>query len=77
MDSQTSDIIWVGLKRSYFFVGIVIEYAKLEVVRTSNEPVFSRDESDATNGNLSDFEGFDHCARFVVVNIDGSVVKAC
>jgi len=52
VDSETPDVIRMGLEGGYFLVGVVVEDAKLEIVRASNEPVLTRDELDASDGDL-------------------------
>jgi len=64
----------MGLERSDFFVGVVIEHAQLEVVGASDEPVFAGDEFGASHGDFGDFEGFDEGAGVVVVDVDCAVV---
>ena len=48
MYGETSDVVRMGLESGYFLVGVVIEYAKLEIVRTGDEPVLTRDEFDTS-----------------------------
>jgi len=52
VDSETSDVVRVSLEGGYFLMGVVVEDAKLEIVRASDEPVLTRDELDASNGDL-------------------------
>ena len=52
VDSETPDVIRMSLEGGYFLVGVVVEDAKLEIVRASNEPVLTRDELDASDGDL-------------------------
>lgn len=77
VNCKASYIVRVGLKRDNLLVGVVIEDAQLEVVRASNEPVFSGDELDTANWDGGDLKGLDECASFVVVDIDGTVVQTC
>lgn len=53
---KTSNIIRMGLERDDFLVRVIIEHAKLEVVRTGDEPIFARDELYTTNGDVGHFE---------------------
>lgn len=75
VDGKTSNIIWMCLEGSDFLVCIVIENPQLEVVRSRNEPVFSRNKTDTTDGHFGDFEGFDEGACFVVVDVNAAVIK--
>ena len=42
----------MSLEGGYFLVSVVVEDTKLEIVRASDEPVLTRDEFDATDGDL-------------------------
>ena len=52
VDGKTSDVVGMSFEGGYFLVGVVVEDAKLEIVRASNEPVLTRDEPNASNGDL-------------------------
>jgi len=52
VDGETPDVIRMGLEGGYFLVGVVVEDAKLEIVRAGNEPVLTRDELDASDRYL-------------------------
>ena len=52
MDGETPDVVRMSLEGGYFLVGVVVEDAKLEIVRASDEPVLARDELDASDGDL-------------------------
>jgi hypothetical protein len=52
VDGETSDVVRMCLEGGYFLVGVVVEDAKLEIVRAGDEPVLTRDELDASNGDL-------------------------
>ena len=52
VNGETSDVVRMSLEGRHFLVGVVVENAKLEIVRASDEPVLTRDELDASNGNL-------------------------
>jgi hypothetical protein len=75
VDGETSDVVRMSLKSGYFLVGVVVEDTKLEIVRASNEPVLTRDELDASNRDLRDFESLDDSAGLVVVDVDCAVVE--
>lgn len=75
MDGKTSNVVGMRLEGGNLLVCVVIEDAQLEVVRASNEPVFARDELDASYRNLSDLERLDQCASFVVVDVDCAIVE--
>ena len=49
---EASDVVRMGLKSRHFLVGVVVEDTKLEIVRTSDEPVLTGDEFDASNGDF-------------------------
>lgn len=66
----------MGLKRDDFFVRIVIEDAELKVVRTSDEPVFTRNELDTTDRDVGHFERLHQSARLVVVDVHRAIVEA-
>lgn len=74
VNCKASYIVRVGLKCDNLLVGVVIEDAQLEVVRASNEPVFSGNELDTAHRNGGDLKCLDKCASFVVVDVDGTVV---
>ena len=76
VNGQASDVVWVRLKSSDLFVGIVVEDAKLEVVGARDEPVLARNEADAANGDLRDLECLDQRAGVMVVDVDRAVVEA-
>jgi len=73
---EASNVVGVGLVGGNLFVSVVIEDAQLEVIRASNEPVFSRDEANASNGDCCDLKRLDSRACFVVVNDHRSVVES-
>ena len=52
VDGETPDVVRMSLEGGYFLMGVVVEDAKLEVVRASDEPVLARDKLDASNGDL-------------------------
>jgi len=52
VDGETSDVVRMSLEGGYFLMGVVVEDAKLEIVRASDEPVLTRNELDASNGDL-------------------------
>jgi hypothetical protein len=49
MYGEASDVVGMGLEGGYFLVGVVVEDAKLEVVRTGDKPVLTGDEFDTSN----------------------------
>lgn len=77
MNCETSDIIWVGLECSHLFMCVVIEYSKLEIIRTGDEPVFACNKFDTTNWDFSNFECFYYSASLVVIDVDCAIVKTC
>lgn len=56
-------------------MGVVVEDSNLEVVRARDEPVLSRDEADATNGDLRDLKCLDECACVMIVDVDRAVIE--
>lgn len=74
MHSQTSNIVRVRLKRSDLFVSIVIERAKLEVVRASDKPRLARDEAYTSDGDFGNLKSLDKRTGFRVVDVDRAVV---
>jgi hypothetical protein len=50
--SKAADIVRVSLELGDFFMGIVIENTELVIVGSSDEPVFTCDEFDATYWNI-------------------------
>lgn len=52
VDGETPDVVGMSLEGGYFLVSVVVEDAKLEIVRASDEPVLTRDELDASDGDL-------------------------
>jgi hypothetical protein len=64
----------VSLEGGDFLMRVVVEDAQLEIICTSNEPVFARDEFNASNGDLCDLKGLHERPRFVVVNVDSTVI---
>jgi hypothetical protein len=66
----------MSLERDDFLVRVVIEYAELKVVRTSNEPVFTRDELDTTDGDVGHFKRLHQGARLVIVDVHRAIVEA-
>ena len=52
VNSEASDVVRMSLEGRHFLVGVVVEDAKLEIVRASDEPVFTGDELDASDGDL-------------------------
>ena len=75
MDGEAPDVIRVGLESRYFLVSVVVEDAKLEIIRTGYKPVLARDKFNASNGDLRDFESLDDCTGLVVVDVNGAVVE--
>ncbi len=73
---EASNVVGVSLEGGNLFVSVVIEDAQLEVIRASNEPVFSRNEANASNGDCCDLKRLDSRACFVVVNDHRSVVES-
>ena len=76
VNSQAANVVRVRLERRNFFVCVVVKYTQLEVVRASDEPVLARDEFDTSHRNFSDFECLDYRACFMIINVDGAVVKS-
>ena len=66
----------MGLERDDFLVRVVIEYAELKVVRTSDKPVFTRDELDTTDGDVGYFKRLHQGARLVIVDVHRAIVEA-
>ena len=56
-------------------MGVVVEDAKLEVVGAGDKPVLAGNEADAADWDLSDLEGLDHRAGFMVVDVYRAVVE--
>ena len=52
VNGKTSDIVRMSLEGGYFLVSVVVEDTKLEIVRASDEPVLTRDEFNAPDGDL-------------------------
>ena len=73
--SKTSNVVRMSLEGSDLFVGVVVEYSELEVVRASDEPVLPCDELDTAHWDLCDLKRLDNGAGLVVVDIDGAVVE--
>ena len=54
---------------------VVVEDAKLEIVRACDEPILAGYEADAAYGNLRDLKRLNQGTRFVVVDIDRAIVE--
>lgn len=67
----------MSFKSGDFFMGVVIEYPKLEIIRASDEPILACDEFYTTNWDFCNFESFDYGSRVVVVDVDGAIVESC
>lgn len=65
------------LERCDFLVRVVIEHAELKVVRTCDEPVFARDELDATHRDVGYLKCLHQGARLVVIDVYRAIVEAC
>jgi len=66
----------MGLERDDLFVRVVIEDTELKVVRTSDEPVFTRDELDTTDGDVGHFKRLHQGACLVIVDVYRAIVEA-
>ena len=75
VDRQASNIIRMGLESDDLLVRVVVEYAKLEVVGASDEPVLARDEAYTSDWYFSDLERLDESPCVVVVDVDRAVVE--
>lgn len=77
MHGQTSDVVGVRFKRDDLLMSVVIEDAKLEVVRARDKPVLAWNEAYATHGHLRDFECLDDRTCLMIVDVHGTVVETC
>jgi hypothetical protein len=77
MHSQATNVVRVCFKRSDFLVSVIIEDAQLEVVRSSNKPVFPSDEFNTPYWDLCDFKCFDNGTSVMIVDINGTIVETC
>ena len=59
MNGQAPNVVGVRLECCDLLVCVIVEYAQLEVVGASHEPVLARDEADASHGHFRYFKGFD------------------
>lgn len=50
----------MSFKGGYLFGGIIVVYAKLEVIRTADNPVLARNETTGSDRDIGDFESFDY-----------------
>lgn len=75
MHGKTSNVVWVGFECRDFFVCVVIEHAKLEVVGACDEPVLARNKFAAPDGNLGHLERLDDGACLVVIYVHGAIVE--
>lgn len=76
MNGETPYVIRVRFKCRDFLVCVVIENAKLEVIRSRDKPVLAGDEFHAAHWNLCDFKCLDEGAGFVVVDVNRSIIQA-
>lgn len=76
MHGEASNVIRMGFKRRDLLVGVVVEDAKLVVVRSGNEPVLPRDELGASHRHFSNLEGPYKRASLVVVDVHAAIVKS-
>lgn len=60
VDCNRSDIVWMSFKGGYLFGGIIVVNAKLEVIRTADDPVLARNETTGSDRDIGDFESFDY-----------------
>lgn len=54
------------LERSNALLSIVVVHSEVKVIRTTHEPVLSRNKSNGSHWDLGDFECLDERACFVV-----------
>jgi len=67
----------MSLKRGDFFVSVVVEHSELEIVGSTDEPVFASDELYTPYWYFCDFKSFDKGAGFMIVDVDCSIVQPC
>lgn len=65
----------MSLERNDFLMRIIIEDPQLEVVRTSDEPLFTCNEPNTSYRYLGNFERLDQSARIVVVEVHRSIIE--
>lgn len=75
MHRQAANIIRVRLERGHFFMRIIIEHAQLEIIRASHEPIFAGNKTGTSHWHLRHFECLDDAAGFVIVNVNGPIIK--
>ena len=65
------------LEHDDLLVCVVIEDAKLEVVRATHEPILAHDEAHAAYGVLCNLKQLHKRPSFMIVDVDATVVDAC
>lgn len=75
VNSQTSDIIRVGLKLGNLFTGRDVVHSELEIVRTGNEPVLSGDIANTSDGDVGHFKSLDIRSCLIVPYLDLAITR--
>lgn len=70
MDGDRSDVVRVRLKRSDLLRGVVVVDTQLKVVGTADNPVFPRNKSTGSDGDIGKFKGLDDLLRLVGPDVD-------
>jgi hypothetical protein len=66
----------MGLELRDFFVGVVVEDTKLEVVTSGDKPILPSDESQTPNWDFRHLECFYQRARLSIVDVNRAVIEA-
>lgn len=77
MDFQGTNVICMSFKFLDFLHCVIVEDTETHIVGGCNEPLFSRDEFGASDGELREFKGLDANATFVIPNHDITTVECC
>lgn len=62
------------LECSHFFMRVVVEDPQLKIVRASHEPILPGNKFYTPDWNFCNFKRFDDSTRFMVVDIDRTIV---
>mmetsp|Transcript_28668 Transcript_28668/g.47449 ORF Transcript_28668/g.47449 Transcript_28668/m.47449 type:complete len:203 (+) Transcript_28668:1098-1706(+) len=75
MDFEGTNVIGMSFEFLDFLHGIVVEDTNAHIIRSSNEPLFARNEFGASHRQLAQLKGLDATASFVVPNHNITAVK--
>ncbi|KAL3235741.1 uncharacterized protein RNJ42_02517 [Nakaseomyces bracarensis] len=74
MNSNGTDIIWMGNEISHLFSSIVVEYSNFIVITTNNNPVLSGNELTSSHWRVRNLNASNLLLCFIVPNFNSTRV---